>query len=311
MRPAFEMIRFTEADSLRFFRAAGAKTVPVLHYHPELELTLVERSHGIRFIGDSGEPFGEGDLVLLGPNLPHAWSGEGSQLDELKPVRLRAIFVQFRENFLGRELWRVPEFEAVKELLRRSRHGVCFSGSDAQEAGERIRRMVNLDQAERVTGFLSVLDLLARSQGQKLLSSAAYVPRLDRADAARVNAVCRYVRTHLTKKISQSAAAALVRLSPERFSVYFHQKVGCTFPAYVNELRIDHAVQLMIEGRMSISESCLASGFKNLSNFNHRFRILKGMSPREYLRRNPNTHGRTQTGTGLRLLTGKGSTKRR
>lgn len=279
------MIRFPEGDSLRLFRAAGAKTVPAWHYHPEFELAFVERGRGWRFVGDRAEPFDEGDLVLLGPDLPHAWSGEDSRLDALKPVRLRAIFVQFRERFLGRELWRVPEFAAVDGLLRRSRQGVRFTGPDAQQAGERLRRLVKLDGAERVTGLLVVLDLLAHSPGQILLSSPTYAPRLDRADAARLKAVCRYIRTHLTRKKSQSVAAALVRLSPERFSDFFQEKVGSTFPAYVNELRINHAVQLMIERRMSIAEACFASGFNNLSNFNQQFRARKGLSPREYLRR--------------------------
>ena len=43
------------------------------HHHPEFELTLTLNSRGQRFIGDHIGEYGDGDLVLIGPNLPHTW----------------------------------------------------------------------------------------------------------------------------------------------------------------------------------------------------------------------------------------------
>ena len=44
------------------------------HHHPEFELTLTLNSRGLRFIGDQVGEYDDGDLVLLGPNLPHTWA---------------------------------------------------------------------------------------------------------------------------------------------------------------------------------------------------------------------------------------------
>src|SRR5262245_946906 len=44
------------------------------HHHPEFELTLTLNSRGQRFIGDHVGTYEDGDLVLVGSNLPHTWS---------------------------------------------------------------------------------------------------------------------------------------------------------------------------------------------------------------------------------------------
>ena len=43
------------------------------HFHSDLELNLILKSSGTRFVGDSVLGFKEDDLVLLGPNVPHCW----------------------------------------------------------------------------------------------------------------------------------------------------------------------------------------------------------------------------------------------
>ena len=46
------------------------------HYHPEIEICYVKQGFGHRIIGNSVQRFQEGDLVLVGSNLPHCWITE-------------------------------------------------------------------------------------------------------------------------------------------------------------------------------------------------------------------------------------------
>lgn len=280
MRATYEAVRLPDKCSLRCWRGIGRSFSRVWHFHPELEIMSVEASCGLRFVGDSVAPFRPGDLVLVGPDLPHVWLNDNPS----GPLgHARATGVQFREDFLGRPLWEAPEFAHVAALLRRSRQGVRFTGPNARKAAEQLHRLPRLQGVQAVLLLLNVLDLLARSRNQALLTSADYVPNLNQADAARINAACRYVHERLADEIWRHQAAALAKLSPEAFSRFFRQKMGCTFSSYVNQLRIARAVHLMVDQEMNVSEACFASGFNNLSHFNAQFRALKRMNPREYL----------------------------
>ena len=76
-------------------------------------------------------------------------------------------------------------------------------------------------------------------------------------------------------------------MSAPAFSRFFRQKTGKTFVAYLAELRIGRACRLLIETDRTILEICLDSGFRNLANFNRRFRAQKKVTPREFRRQFP------------------------
>src|SRR5205807_1425244 len=67
----------------------------VWHYHPEYELTYIVKGKGKRLVGDSYENFEEGDLVLLGPMMPHTWVSE-----KVRSQHCVAIVIQFKDNFI-------------------------------------------------------------------------------------------------------------------------------------------------------------------------------------------------------------------
>ena len=71
-------------------------------------------------------------------------------------------------------------------------------------------------------------------------------------------------------------------MSPSAFSRYFKRVMGKTFSRFVNELRIGQACRALLETDRPIAEIAYDCGFNNLSNFNRRFRELRGVSPRQF-----------------------------
>lgn len=249
------------------------------HVHPEVELTLIVRSRGRRFVGDSIEAYEDGDLVLVGSNLPHTWDS-----DPRRRGPHEAVFCQFSESFLGPDFLRAPELAPVRRLLDRASRGLRFVGKTQKLAARRMEGLDRLPGLARLAGLLELLDLLARSREVRPLSSRAFVPSLRRGDEGRIDRVCRFLTERCTERIRLADAAGAAHLSVPAFSRFFRRKTGRTLVAYLTELRIGLACRDLIEGERLISDIAFDSGFNNLSNFNRKFLQVHRMSPREYRR---------------------------
>src|SRR5512140_483993 len=71
------------------------------HFHPEVEILLVVQGTGTRYVGDSVEPFGPGDLVMIGPNVSHEWCSDKRPVSAMS----EAIYILFNTEMMGSEFW--------------------------------------------------------------------------------------------------------------------------------------------------------------------------------------------------------------
>jgi AraC-like DNA-binding protein len=245
------------------------------HFHPEVELTWIVSSRGRRFVGDHVADYREGDLVLLGPNLPHTWHSEGRGRHE-------AVVVQFAEGFLGPEFLGLPELLPVRRLLERARRGLHVAGRTQRAV---VRRLEELGRAEglgRIRALLEILEALSRSREARPLASAGFVPALRKTDVERIDRVLGFLAERYAGDVSLPETAAVAHLSVPAFSRFFKRRTGKTFVAYVNDLRLGRACRLLIETDRPVSDIAFDCGFNNLSNFNRRFLEARSMSPRVY-----------------------------
>lgn len=281
MRAQFEKVPSDGSRSFRVEERRLPRFDAPWHFHPEIELTLIVASRGRRFVGDSIERFAEGDLVLLGPSLPHFWHNDALRRGA---APAHSIVVQFRSDFLGPELWERPEFSEVRRLLARAARGLHFSGSAAGAARERIRALPVRQGVAAVTAFLEILDLLSRARAVRALASAGYAPDLDRRSEDRLARVYGFLMRRFTDAITLAEIARVAAMSPASFSRYFKRVTGRNVSEFINELRIDHAARLLSETDWSVGRIAAAAGFPTLSNFNRRFRQCLRCTPREYRR---------------------------
>lgn len=246
------------------------------HYHPEIELTYIHQGSGTRLAGDHVEEFKDGDLVLLGSDLPHTW------VSESKGVEQSAIVVQFRQESLPDSLLHTPEFSGIKKLLTLARRGVVFPPETANRFAPLLSGMLGMEGLQRLTELWRILDGLAHSADWRLLASPVYRPSLGEASERRIDRACQHIHRHFTRKITLEEMAAIVSMTESSFCRFFKKMTGLAFTDYVNDLRTSRARKLLQDPEMTVADAAFASGFESTTHFNRIFHRKNGMSPRAF-----------------------------
>jgi len=102
----------------------------------------------------------------------------------------------------------------------------------------------------------------------------------------QLNKVYFYVSEHPQESLTLQKAAGIAAMARNYFSVFFHRNTGVTFKYWVDLYRVKRAIGLLRSSNMQIIEVALDCGFADATTFTRTFRRIKGLSPREFRRRN-------------------------
>jgi AraC-like DNA-binding protein len=278
MKPNFEKVVAGQSSFIAFERS-DPEFPFYWHYHPEFELTLIVDSHGQRLVGNGIADYGPGDLVLIGPNLPHSWRSGPVKSSE-KEVH-RAVVVQFREDFIGSRFFELKETEAVVRFLRNASNGLAFGHTETgRKVSEYLAELPFVSSAKRLVLLLTALVDLAGEQDAQVLSSQRVRPICRPADQQRIETICGYLNGHFEEEIEFSDLSRRFHMEQASLCRFFKRATGRTMTAYLNELRVGAAAQLLLDTDESVLEIAFRVGFGNYSNFNRQFKRIKGIGPR-------------------------------
>lgn len=282
MKPSFQPLRpDTDRASFASYWVRANRFGFHWHYHPELELCYIHRGSGTRLVGDSVRPFADGDLVLLGPNLPHTWISQ--QYANPAPDNMQVFVVQFLPDLLPESWLKLPEWAGVAALLRQSARGVFVP-----EGNRYADQLTQLDEATGATRFVQLLALLADLAAEaqpETLASQQYAPVLSHENERRIQTVFSFIHTHFTESLSLAQIADIACMNGASFCRYFKKNTGQTLTDYINDLRINRACQLLLESREPIMSIAQTVGFNSFTHFNQSFTRRKGLLPSEYRQR--------------------------
>ncbi|WOE82662.1 AraC family transcriptional regulator [Pseudomonas protegens] len=284
MKPSFEQVPIDANTSWTLLNRRLPDAIPFeWHHHPEYELTLTLNSRGHRYISHDVALYEEGDLVLVGPNVPHSWSSV-ERIDPGQPCI--ALVIWFTEAWAASLIKLCPEMGAIGRVLSAAHTALHFSAATSRELRPIIEAMVDQDASQRLISLLVVLQALSQDTNAKKIASAnvADAPAHSTTEDARIRRVLDYVHTHYTGAVSLPVLAQIACVSVSAFHRMFKKHTRCTALDYIVRLRIGHACSLLIQSNLAVSMIAEEVGYASQALFNRQFKAQKGLTPSAFRR---------------------------
>lgn len=252
------------------------------YYHPEIELTFLRKGRGMLFVGDSINRFNEGDVILLGSNLPHLWRSDDEYFTCNPALQVEAVVIHFKEDFWGHGFLELPELKLIKFLLEKACRGLRVQGEAGRILNSKMELILQSKDVQRIEYLLGILDLIATSNECTPLSSFGFTLPTDQTNSERINRIFSYTFDNFYNEITIKEVAAYAFVSANYFCRYFKSQIKKTYWQFLLEVRIGNACKLLVENELNVSGICYRCGFNNLSNFNRQFKAVTNKTPLQY-----------------------------
>lgn len=247
------------------------------HYHPEYELTYIVKGSGYRIVGNSYEQYSDGDLVLLGSNLPHTWTSKPDNT-----FASEAIVIQFSSEFITPFLV-LHESNQIKQLLEYSDRGLRIAVDEMLVSN--IMELPKIQGMDRVLKLIWILEEITKRQCDYIAPNTFHNV-VSKKNEFRINKACTFMQNNFNQKISLKQVADLIYLTESNFCKFFKKATGKTYSDYLNELRINEACRMLVQTEQTINEISYACGFETLSYFNRVFLFKKAITPSTFRKQN-------------------------
>ena len=245
-----------------------------MHMHDFFEIDLVLSGRCTVVVEDHTYHLGPEDVISMDPHTPHEFRGTDCVI----------ICLQFEQSMFEQTL---PTPQHPKFFCNSAAQG---NNAAFQVIRTLIARLVK-NNADQQTGY----ELRNWSYIYELMDVMYNNFRVDRSHAqdakshryaARVAKIAKLVREHHTENLSLSQLADMVHLSAPYLSKFFDRQFGMSFLAYLTQVRLNHAVNLLLTTEKIIEEVSADSGFPNSHAFVQAFKKEYGVLPSVYRRQN-------------------------
>lgn len=254
------------------------------HFHPELELNYIVAGTGTRFIGQSVERFGPGEILLLGSYLPHYWKSDPAYYEPHSELKAEAIVVRFKPDFVGTTFFSLPETKRIQAVIDRAAVGLKLDSPLAEQVASALTALTATAGFPQLMALLTLLYELSQSDAVTDISPRYVLSQQWQKQSERMSRVVAYLLDQFTQPVLLEKVADVANMNPASFCRYFRTQTGQTLTQFVTDLRIRYACELLIKSNVRVTEVGEQAGFDNVSHFVQLFRKHRQQTPAAFRR---------------------------
>jgi Transcriptional regulator containing an amidase domain and an AraC-type DNA-binding HTH domain len=231
------------------------------------------------FVRDQTYSVTPGTLVLIPPGVIHR------TIDDPDASGHERILVHFSLSFLQLGMHVMP---LHLEAFRMPSPLLPLIGEDQAEIERLLVQMCdefNSNKHAREPMLHALLSQLLLTVGRAMKrygEEHAMRPVPATVTEGRIQPVIDYILGHCEEPLGLDEIAQQFYFSPSHLSRLFRRSTGFTYSEFVQLVRIRRAQELLRTTDQKVLEIAEASGFGNLSHFQHTFRKHTGMTPLKY-----------------------------
>lgn len=269
-----EIIVPYERLPLRIFYFLGKKSTIgyPLHTHRDAELLFcINGSLDIK-IKETTYHLKKDDYLYINPEDPHATICPDQ--NEILVLQISKDFISnisddpnFRienETMLEKEK-RITEPEKIKELLFQ-----IYGHYSLKEEGYHLK----------IYSLIFELAYLFVREFKEIRHASIEISTLKHQTL--VQDICHYIKNHYNEALTLNELSQQFAYTPQHIASLFQHYIGMTFLTYLNSIRIDKSLPLLINSDLSIIQISEACGFSSVKSFNKVFKTVYQLSPNQF-----------------------------
>lgn len=280
--PLINQPAFTQNSAFTILERPCSDLVFPYHMHPDYQLNLVVEGQGSRIIGDHNEAYTSGDLVLIGPNLPHYWTYDSEFQKQYGNGR--AVILHFNQHFAGSDFIQQAAAKPIADLLNRSYRGLVFHHKTKERISEILAEIKGQSTLKQMVGLINILSELSYSTDYSYLAGTAYENKKIPEQELKIKRIINFIKMHLSdSELSLEKCASMASMSPSAFSKYFKKQTGQNYISVINEMRLSEICKKLGTSDKPIAEIAHDCGFNNISHFNKMFKKQYKITPKQFV----------------------------
>ncbi len=316
MNAEYENVLDDHPGKLHFMFANTWNQLLPAHWHEHLEIVYVTGGEITAAINDVSYELKKGDIFLVNSNdIHYTYTHENTRyfLLQIPPIHLERVSarwktLKFQEFIPGDRSINEHSPEKAGGFFQEPKPEECQKLIPEEfEDGEENRNMARASLNSQMAEIFHQIDGLyqEKREGYHLLVLAAVYRLLfllytegirteeetsgshgTLRDLERMKLCMEYVQVHYGENISLADAAGLLSITPEHFCRLFHKYTGQTFLAYVNQIRMEHFYNDLLETNENITFLLDKNGITNYKGFLLKFKDRYGQPPKAVRRKN-------------------------